>query len=93
MSRNIVTTYYDHKGREIRSNYSKHPRKAVMLAGDHLSQDHYYWLNGSTFEYATTASIYDADTAEVHAIITKNSYDEVRTVFKRDHKNPTCITI
>lgn len=91
--RNIIVTYYDEKGEEIRSNRCKHPRKAVMLAGDHLSQDHYWHLVGTKFMYAKSAVIYDEGTAELHAVITVNAYNQIQTEFKRDHQNPTCITI
>lgn len=92
--RNIVTTYFDHKGREVQINRSLHPRKAVMAATDHLSQDHYWRIYDDRIEYAHAAVIYDDNTAELHAVVVWDTKtNEVRTSFKRDPQKPTCIIL
>lgn len=85
--RNIITTFYGSNGNEvIRVNRSSDVKRAVSLAVMHLQ-------NGDSLDYsrAFVVSIYNDDTGELYSVITYSVVGEIKILFRRDPKNPTCL--
>lgn len=79
-SRPVITTYYeDTKGKKlIRANNAKWANRAVLNAINHMQLNHYG---------AAVAEVYDAVSAELHAIIVRRvTQGKIEIVYKREVK-------
>lgn len=73
--RQIQSTYYGPDKKEVQINLAKHERSAVMRAIDHMSLNHYG---------AAVCEVFDTNTAQLHAVITRNFNGKITLAFLRD---------
>jgi hypothetical protein len=71
--RNVITEYF--RGRTlIHINRAKYVNSAVVRTFDHMQMNHYG---------ATAATVYDANTSILHAVLTLSASGDLKVAYKR----------
>ncbi len=74
-ARKIQSTYYGMAKEVVQINLAKYERSAIMRATDHMSMNDYA---------AAVCVVFDTNTAEEHATITRSVTGELHISYKRD---------
>jgi hypothetical protein len=85
--RNIVTEYYDHKGKVIKTNRAVSGRRANLMALDHLQ------MGGGVYDQAFCAIVFDEGMFnEMLSVITHSVQGRIDVQLWRDTRKPLLFT-